>query len=201
MQVVAWKRWLIGISAMLVGACTASEAQTADSPTAAGPTTVSAEPEVAWPESYAEGEEGKWTVELTRSEIMANALEQGANARCVRDFLDPMRLDRTLTWDLYLRAGQWILYGAVDGEDPVPFDGGSYLMPHVNFELAVFTSLAPDVRDDIWLYPSIESDTLTLGFEHFTQWKEERGFETACFLEAASIVSLTNPFETRDLTW
>ena len=116
-------------------------------------------------------------MELTRPEIMANALEQGADARCVRDFIDPMEIDGRSPGVSISRDGQWILYGAVDGEDPVPFDGGSYLMPHVNFELALFTSLAPDVRDDIWLYPSIELDTLTMGFEHFTQWKEERDFE------------------------
>jgi hypothetical protein len=66
-------------------------------------------------------------------------------------------------------------------------------MPHIENEMALFTSLAPDVRDDLWLYPSIEGDTLTFGFMHLTQWRDEP--ESFCFLQAAGIVSLANTFQ------
>ncbi len=112
---------------------------------------------------------------------------------CVRDFVDAVGFKETLTWDLYLRDGGWVLYGSVDGGEPEPYDGGSYRMPHIELEQALFTSTAPDVRDDIWLYPSIEGDTLTMGFMHLTQWRREP--ESFCFLQAASVVELTNPFQ------
>ena len=160
MRGTTWERLLSVIScAVFLGACTASKAQTSE--TAAPPSATPSESEVPWPGSYAEGEEGRWTVELTRQEIMAGAREQAKYIKwgerdehidigCVRDFVDSIGFKRSITWDLYLRDGSWILYGAVDGKDPKPYDGGSYRMPHIENEMALFTSQAPEVRDDLW---------------------------------------------------
>ena len=124
--------------------------------------------------------------------IKASDRDENVDMDCIRDFIEAVDFRRTLTWNLYLRDGQWVLYGAKDGREAEPYDGGTYSMPHIDLELALFTSTAPDIRDDIWLYPSIEEDTLTLGFMHMTQWRKEA--DPFCFVQAASIVELTNPF-------
>ena len=66
-------------------------------------------------------------------------------------------------------------------------------MPHIENELAMFTANAPDVRDDYWLYPDIDEDSLLLGFVHLTQWG--LGKPQPCFGQGAVMVEMTNPFE------
>src|SRR5262245_8610310 len=157
------------ISCAVFAACTASNAQTA--PLQAASSTAAATSELPWPDSYMEGEEGHWTVELTRREIMQGARQQEEYIKagdrdehidmgCIRDYVDAVGFKRTLTWDLYLRDGAWSLWGSVDGKESEPYDGGTYLMPHIELESAVFTSLLPDVRDDLWLYPEMSGNTL-----------------------------------------
>ena len=141
-----------------------------------------------------------WSVELTRSEILDNSRDQGVDERCVRDFIDAVGVKRTLAWNLYLRDGHWVLYGSLDGRKEKPFDGGTYYMPHIEKEWAVFTSTAPGIRDDVWLYPSIEGDVMTLGLLDVAQWTGAKSQwpvpdDPYCFIQGGSVVELTNPFQ------
>lgn len=198
MQQNMWTRVVFAaVCAMFVGACTASEAQTAGT---AAPSPSTAASEAPWPGHYAEGEEGLWSVELTRSEILDNSRDQGVDERCVRDFIDAVGVKRTLAWNLYLRDGHWVLYGSLDGRKEKPFDGGTYYMPHIEKEWAVFTSTAPGIRDDVWLYPSIEGDVMTLGLLDVAQWTGAKSQwpvpdDPYCFIQGGSVVELTNPFQ------
>jgi len=200
----AWQRRLAMILCVVsVGACTASEARTATSDAAS--TRVTTQPVVAWPGSYSDGVEGRWTVELTRPEILARAREQKERNKvidlaCVRDYIDAVGFERTLTWDLYLRDGRWVMLGARDGEKPVPYDGGTYAMPYMELEWALFTSTAPGVRDDVWLVPWIEGDSLKMDLIDLTQWVPEKTMrqhpkDPYCFVEGAAVVELTNTFD------
>ncbi len=194
----SWRRGpVIVVCTLLLGACTASAAQEASQSAPASP---SAAPASAWPGTYSDGVEGQWTVELTRGEIFERAREQKISTKCVRDFLDPIKFKRTLTWDLYLRDGHWALLGARDGGKSVPFDGGTYGMPYKELEWALFTSQAPGVRDDVWLVPWIDGDSLKMDLLDLTQWTDATSKwpvadDPYCFVQAASVVELTNPFE------
>lgn len=196
-----WARLVVAATcATFVGACTASKAETDASEITATPASISASPAITWPGSYAEGEEGVWVAELTRSEILDNSRDQGIDEHCVHDFLDAIRFKRTLMWHLYLRDGHWLLSGALDGRNEKPFDGGTYYMPHIEKEWAVFTSMAPGIKDDVWLYPSIEGDVMTLGLLDVAQWTGAKSQwpvedDPYCFIQGASVVELTNPFE------
>ena len=73
-------------------------------------------------------------------------------------------------------------------------------MPHVEKEWAVFSSMAPGIRDDVWLYPSIEGDVMTLGLMDVAQWTGAKFHwpvpdDPYCFIRGGSVVELTNPFQ------
>ena len=167
--------------AMAAVACTSARAQS----------TPSSETPMVWPGADPGALEGAWTTgELTRTQIIENAVAQGASRRCARDFLGGTK--HTLTWNLYLREGQWILYGQVDGAAAEDFEGGTYTR-FLNGEEAMFTSLNPIVTDDYWMMSALVGDELMMDYISLTQWRPE-GDGTPCFVKAATIIELTNPF-------
>ena len=138
------------------------------------------------------GLEGTWTTEtIPRSDLLDHAVDQGATRRCAADFLRAAGVTSTLAWKLYLRDGQWWLFGAVDGARPVDFDGGRYTR-FLSGEWAEFTAVGPTITDDYWLIPILKGKHLSMDFNSLTQWRPEP--DSPCFLRAATIIQLTNPF-------
>ena len=147
-----------------------------------------------WPDHYGEGEQGAWsTGPLTAGVIVHRARTQHANIRCVRSFIDAVGFERDITWDLYLRDGEWILTAHLDDAAAEPWDAGTYSMWHVEGKVALFTSVGRDFRNDYWLYPRFDGDQLTMNFVDLTQW--QAGDDPACFVQAGATVEMTNTFE------
>ncbi len=186
---------LLVAGCVLAGAaCTSSSA---DEPVASAETAAaSASPlpeAVAWPDDYGFGEEGAWTTgPLRTDEIVARAREQKADLGCVRDFIDAVGYEETITWDLYLNDGTWILNGAVDDEAPEIFDRGTYTMWHVEGEFALFSTISEDGREDFWVYPRFAGDTLTMNVTGLSRWGASA--DPTCFVRAAGYVELSNTF-------
>jgi hypothetical protein len=180
---------LLVAGCVLAGAaCTSSSA---DEPPAASASPSSEA--IAWPDDYGVGEEGAWTTgPLTTDEIIARAKQQKADLGCVRDFIDAIGYEETITWDLYLKDGTWILYGGVDDETPEGFDRGTYTMWHVEGQLALFSSMSEDARDDFWVYPRFEGDSLTMNVVEVN--RSGARDDPTCFVRAAGYVELSNTF-------
>jgi hypothetical protein len=136
--------------------------------------------------------EGWWTTgTISRSDLLDHAVKEGAKRSCAADFLGAIGVAGSLEWRLDLRDGQWIIFAVVDSNVAGDFDGGTYLR-FLNGDWARFTSLNPDVTDDSWLHPMLKGDHLSMDFISLTQWRPEA--DSTCFVTAASIVELTNPF-------
>ena len=111
----------------------------------------------------------------------------------MRSFIDAVGFERDMTWDLFLRDGEWILTAQLDDAPAEPWDAGTYSMWHVEGKVALFTSVGRDFRNDYWLYPRFDGDQLTMNFVDLTQW--QAGDDPACFVQAGATVEMTNTFE------
>ena len=197
-------RRLLIVAALLASACTSAEGTSAEATSAgAGPpaptTSTSAASVAAWPDDYGDDENGAWaTGAMTVDDITARARQKGAKPRCIALFLDATGAHQTLEWTLYLRDGDWILYGSADGAEPESYDGGRYLMYHVEGELATFSSFGghPDSHIDYYLYPRFdEPQTGWLTMNLIATRERLPDPASNCFVRAAVAVELTNPFE------
>jgi hypothetical protein len=156
------------------------------------PTASVSETSPSFPGVNPRGLEGSWgTAVVSRADLLDHAVLEGARRRCAADFLTAAGVTRTLRWQLYLRDGQWWLFGEVDGAPPADFDAGTYTR-FMTGEWAEFTSVGPTVTDDSWLVPTLRGSHLTMDFNSLTQWRPEP--DSTCFLKAATIIQLTNPF-------
>lgn len=146
----------------------------------------------SFPEVNPQALEGWWaTGSISRSDLLDHAVKEGAKRSCAADFLQAVGVTSTLGWRLDLRDGQWILFGVVDGTVVGDFDGGTYTR-FLNGDWARFTSVNPNVTDDSWLHPTLQGKHLSMDFISLTQWRPEP--DSTCFVRAATIVELTNPF-------
>lgn len=138
------------------------------------------------------GLEGSWTTgTISTSDLLNHAVKEGAKRQCAAHFLRAAGPARTLEWQLYLRDGQWLLLGAIDGAGPVDFEGGTYTR-FLSGEWVEFTAEYPTITDNYWLIPTLNGDHLAMDFYSFTQWRPEP--DSTCFLRAGTIIELTNPF-------
>ena len=138
------------------------------------------------------GLDGSWTTgTISRVDLLNHAVQQGASRSCAVDFLAAAGVTKTLGWQLYFRDGQWLLFGVVDGADPVGFDGGTYTR-FLSGEWVEFTAQDPTFKDDYWLVPTLQGKHLSMDFNSITHWRPEP--DSPCFVKAATIIELTNPF-------
>ena len=196
----AWRssrstKTLVAIACVVfAGACSASKAQTTRTGEATSASTTTAAPGTAWPDDYGDGEQGAWTTgPLTARAIVSRARVQHANIRCVRTFIGALGFEDQVTWDLYLRGSEWILTGQLDDRPAEPYDAGTYSMWHVEGKFALFTSVGRGFRNDYWVYPRFDGDSLTMNMTELHQW--QAGDDPACFVKAGATVEMTNTFE------
>jgi len=75
---------------------------------------------------------------------------------------------------------------------PEGFDRGTYTLWHVEGQLALFSTMSEDAREDFWVYPRFEGDTLTMNVVDLSRWGASD--DPTCFVRAAGYVELSNTF-------
>jgi hypothetical protein len=172
--------WLLLAAVLLAGACTPSSAQTVAS-AASSPSTAT-----DWPLEDPLALEGAWTTgPLTPDEMKERGLLY-AKERCIDAFIGDAQ---TITWDLYVRGGSWVLFRTDDDGEPADVDGGSvtrYFDGYARFdEVGGGTHMAI-----LTTYVRTHDDGFTMNFDRMKLASPE----DRCFVKAAFVTELTNTF-------
>jgi hypothetical protein len=178
---------LVLACAAIATACTRSQAETV--PASGAPASATPSPAIDWPLEDPLALEGAWTTgALTPDQMKERALLY-AKERCVDAFIGEAG---TITWDLYVRGGSWVLFRTEDDGEAMDVDAGS--VTRYTDGYAVFHEVgAGEPMADFTTFVRMHDEGFTANYLDLDLVAPAEG-DTPCFVRAASVVELTNTF-------